>query len=72
MEIATVEDGAEIFQEGDKGSCFFIIEEGEVEITLDPRTRKTLRKGDSFGEVALIYACKRTASATNITITKGK
>ena len=45
MEIATVEDGAEIFQEGDKGSCFFIIEEGEVEITLDPRTRKTLKKG---------------------------
>ena len=30
MESATAEAGAEIFQEGDKGSCFFIIEEGEV------------------------------------------
>ena len=71
IEIATVEDGAEIFQEGDKGSCFFIIEEGQVEIILDPKTRKTLRKGECFGQVALIYACKRTASATNITQSKG-
>ena len=44
------------------GNCFFIIGEGNFEVSIDGKYEKNLRKGDSFGEVALIYTSQRTAS----------
>jgi CRP/FNR family cyclic AMP-dependent transcriptional regulator len=63
-----------IFQENSTSDELYIILKGEVEIQVDPRTLGTteksdpttvarLRKGQSFGEVALVDGGIRTASA---------
>ncbi len=59
--------GQLIFTEGDDGCCAFIIEEGEVEI-VHPNAQgeyrlSLLKKGELFGEVALIDQQPRTATA---------
>ena len=38
-----------VFKENDQGSCFFIIEKGEVDIEINKLKIKTLKRGDSFG-----------------------
>lgn len=60
--------GEYIFYEGDVGDSFYVIEKGQIEITKILKSGKevvlaTLKEGDSFGEVALLKAVARTASA---------
>jgi CRP/FNR family transcriptional regulator, cyclic AMP receptor protein len=68
------QEGDIIFQENSNSDELYIILKGEVEIQVDPRTLGTtdksdpttvarLRKGQSFGEVALVDGGIRTASA---------
>ncbi len=63
-----------IFEENTPGDELYIIANGEVEILLDPaliggskeggsRTISTLRRGQSFGEVALVDEGLRSAGA---------
>lgn len=47
---------------GEPGACFFMVKQGSVQIEVNEQEVKTLGKGESFGEVALIYCTKRTAS----------
>jgi CRP-like cAMP-binding protein len=56
--------GDEVFHQGDVGDNFYIIAEGEVEITVKGRTVGKLGPGDYFGEIALIRDVPRTESAT--------
>ena len=59
--------GAEIFRSGDPGDCAYIVDEGEVEITIPYGARHSvvnrLGPGEIFGEMALIDKEARTASA---------
>lgn len=60
--------GEYIFYEGDPGLGMYIIREGEVEIKREnPDKKQTplakLKKGDFFGELALVDGEKRSASA---------
>ncbi|MBA2331363.1 MAG: cyclic nucleotide-binding domain-containing protein, partial [Actinobacteria bacterium] len=48
------EEGVTIATEGKSGVGFFVIAEGEAEVTVDGEERGTLRAGDHFGELALI------------------
>jgi len=41
---------------------FFIIREGEVDIEVNNAKVKTMKRGDFFGELALIYSSPRSAS----------
>lgn len=59
---ARYEDGDYIIQEGEMGSRFYIIKNGEVEIVKNNKRLRTLGKNDYFGERALIYDEPRTAS----------
>ncbi|APF20932.1 putative transcriptional regulator, Crp/Fnr family [Caldithrix abyssi DSM 13497] len=61
----TYREGEVVFNEGDPGVGMYIIEEGEVRITLgrDQRVLAVLSKGDFFGEMALLLEAPRTASA---------
>lgn len=52
-----------IFHQGDVGTCFFLILEGEVDIEIEEKKVRTLKPGDTFGELALLFRSPRTASA---------
>jgi hypothetical protein len=54
--------GAEIIRQGDPGDCFYIVETGGVEALVDDLPVRSLREGDSFGEIALLRDVPRTAT----------
>jgi len=66
--VLKVGEGRIIFNEGDAGKELYVIIDGEVEIikrtSLETsKTLITLKKGDIFGEMALIDALPRSATA---------
>ena len=62
--------GEVIFKEGDAAAEFFVIQRGKVEIRLGNRLLGTLGDHDIFGEMALIDAAPRSATAIAATDVK--
>src|SRR5256714_2143570 len=50
--------------QGDRGREFFVLLEGEADVTKGDRSINTMRDGDFFGEIALVTKMPRTASVT--------
>jgi CRP-like cAMP-binding protein len=50
--------------EGDRGREFFVLLDGEADVTKGDRSINRLHKGDFFGEIALVTHMPRTASVT--------
>jgi CRP/FNR family cyclic AMP-dependent transcriptional regulator len=59
--------GKVMAEEGDRGREFFILLEGEADVTKGGRSINTMREGNFFGEIALITHMPRTASVTATT-----
>ncbi len=59
--------GDVVTTEGRGGVGFFVIEEGEAEVSVYGERRATLGPGDYFGEIALITESDRTATITAAT-----
>ena len=72
-EVAQIADeldlpaGKEMAAEGDRGREFFVLLEGEAEVTRSGKRINTMKKGDFFGEIALVTKMPRTASVTATT-----
>ena len=68
--LLTFEDGDTVFAQGDEGGEMFIIEEGRIEILLEgegePTSLGILEAGDFFGEMSVLEAGRRTATARSL------
>jgi hypothetical protein len=63
MKEVSFADGHQIFAKGDLGTSLFIIYDGAVGIFNGPQRLTTFGKGDFFGELALLDAEPRSATA---------
>lgn len=54
--------GSLIITEGDVGSIVYVMEEGRVEVSRENKYLSTIAGGKVFGELAILYNCKRTAT----------
>ncbi len=71
--LRTIRRGQPVFRQGDRASAFFVVRRGIIHIeTEHPDTGDTevltlLERGDSFGELALMQATPRSATARAVT-----
>jgi len=67
MKEIQYEPKVEIFKEGDIGDCMYIIEQGNIRIHKGNTTLAILKDKEVFGELSLLDADTRSASATTET-----
>ena len=51
-----------MIREGDNGRYLYVSSQGEYEVIKDGKVLGKLGTGKAFGELAILYNCKRTAS----------
>ena len=62
MKLCIYEVGQIIFTKGDPAYNFYIISEGSVEIMINSLSTTIMKKGECFGELALLHDSTRTAT----------
>lgn len=70
LESVTFPAGDVICQEGEAGDAFYVVIDGEVNVTHGETFLTTIGPGGNFGELALIGTGRRTATVTAVTPTR--
>lgn len=65
--VVEVAAGAPVFERGDEGDRFYVVESGQVEVILQDGRRTGLGAGGAFGEIALLRDLPRQATVCAIT-----
>jgi len=71
LEKTTVEADATIIRQGDRGDWFYVLYDGVCDFLVDNAKVGSAERGDSFGELALLYDAPRAATvkaATDCTL----
>jgi CRP-like cAMP-binding protein len=58
-------EGVRLVGEGAPGYTFFVLADGNAEVTSEGQAVATLGPGDFFGEIAILGAGRRTATVTS-------
>ena len=53
--------GERVLRKGLSGAAFYVILDGEAAVEIEGLEPRTLRRGDFFGEVSTLLACRPTA-----------
>ena len=67
---ATVPAGKVLTQQGRPGDTFYILLDGEVEVEVDGKHRRTLGPGSFFGEISMLDRGPGTATITTMKPTR--
>lgn len=67
LEAVTVASGEMVIRQGDLGDCYYVVADGQLEVSRDGRVVQTVKRGDGFGEIALIREVPRQASVRAVT-----
>ena len=66
MHLNMFEESDRIISQGGDGSNYYILKAGKCEVIVNGQVSKQLKEGDGFGEIALLYNEKRTATVRAI------
>ncbi len=70
MSLYSIEAGATLFEQNQNGNYFYIVKLGELALLINNVPKKTLKVGDSFGELALLQGSVRSATIKATTAVK--
>ena len=62
MSLCKIKEGNILFTQGSYGSYWYIISDGIFELYINDELRLELKRGDSFGELSLMYDSPRAAT----------
>lgn len=66
MFYCEIEANKYIFQQGDNASSYFIVDHGSLSIIINQESKKIIKEGEAFGELALLFNAPRSASVKAI------
>ena len=67
MKREEIPEGSNLITEGESGSKLYVVESGELEVTINGTVIREMTKGALLGELALLYDAPRSATVTTKT-----